>query len=339
MKKALLWTFVTLLVMLALVSCDNVIGGLGGAKVEYDQNGNRLVEVNIINNMGRSITDTFAKADANYIEVIFKKGTNYYQASGFRTLALSVRIPVGDYVAGDAILLLGKRVGNDYTLLATGVLTGNPTLLAPLEVETTTDTISFTVTSIETFLSAGAASPSFEIDEESGTATAIEDTVFDGKTADGLFNGSKCFQVPSSTSDIAASLSFTGFDDTGASIVVKGSPDVTFEKISAGVGNNITATVTAPTTNMSGGVISFTFTSLADSDYKITFDVPVSGFATTGNGLDNAIIWNIKGGTDKDLAQGLDLGATATKADGVVLIVRSSLDEFVTPGIGTPVWP
>jgi hypothetical protein len=333
MKKALLGTFVTLLVIAALVSCDDVVGGSG----KYAPNG-QMVEVSINNNMGRSITNQFAKDETNYVEVIFSKGGKYYLASGFWTLPLTVTIPVGNYVAADAILLLGKRVGSDYTLLATGVLTGNPTNLSPLEVKSDTTNISFTVTSIETFLSADAATPSFEIDE---TVVAIDGTDFEGETTNGVFNGSKCFQVPANKTGLAASLSFTGFAATGANIIMEDTPVVTFAKISGGV-TDITPTGILPTTDMSGGKISFTFSTfgLSDSEYKITFKAPVIGFeaGTPSNGLDKAITWNIRGGTSSTFSQGLDLGDDPTEADGVVLITRTTLDAFATPGI-TPTWP
>jgi hypothetical protein len=328
MKKALLGTFVTLLVMLALVSCDDVIGGLGGEKVEYDQNGNRLVEVSIINKIDRSITDDFAKEaeNSNYMEVIFSKGGSYYQASGLRALPLKIKIPVGDYAIGEAILLLGRN--SDKTLVATGVLTGNPSAPAfPFNVTALTTSISFTVTSIETDIRASASPLSFKINEGTGTPNLINSVTsgFGGKTNGGKFGGVTCFQLPLSTGNIGASLEFSGLSASGSNIIMAAGSTIKFTEIGTSPAITTITTVT-PGSGALGttGEIGFTFGTTTAGQYIIFFEIKVVGFAT---GIPDATTWNLRGGTTRNKE---DLDATdPTKGEGLVLIVTSDPNEPV----------
>jgi hypothetical protein len=329
MKKALLGTFVTLLVMAALVSCDDVIGGLGGEKAEYTPDGKRLVEVSIVNNMGRSITNQFAKDAANYMEVIFKDGGTYYQASGFMALPLKIKIPAKTYPTTDAILLLGRS--NDKTLLATGMLSAAANATVP------NPTFTFAVVAVGVDLRAGVAS-SFAIDESTVTA-------FLGKTMNGKYSGETCFQVPLNITTVGASLTFSGFElpdppstapASGPNVFMSGISKITFTEIQTGLPTIGPITTVSPLTGATLGTtgkVGFSFPTTTAGVYAVYFEIGVVGFATTG--VPDAIKWNLRGGT----ADGLDLGLTQTKAEGVVIVVTSNPDGETEGTINPPVIP
>jgi hypothetical protein len=298
MKKALLWTFVTLLVMVALVSCDSVIGGLGGAKVEYTPDGRKLVEVKIpTGSADRSLSNTLVSTEVNYVEVVFKdpSGTALYRTDGFKGTTLTVSIPEGTYSNANAVMLVGKRTGDDYTLLGFGVITG-------LTVDDQHKSVTFTVSAasyLSTTLKAGIGS-SFKIDEESGD-DKIDEGPFFGKTDKGSTDFGPCFQVPLSTDDIEASLTFTGtgFTNFGGNIKVDGDPKVTFTSF-GGTYDTIEPTAyTHEDTDAIGvaGKIGFTFSTGANQGtYMVAFEFPVVGFGL-GAAVGNVITWNIRGGT------------------------------------------
>jgi hypothetical protein len=325
MKKALLGTFVTLLVMVAFVSCDNVIGGSGG-KYEYTPDGKRMVEVSIVSNMSRSITDVFAKGAANYMEVIFKDGTTYYQASGFMALPLKIKIPAKTYLTTEAILLLGRS--NDKTLLATGMLSASADATVP------NPTFAFTVVAVEVDLRAGAAS-SFKIVESTVTA-------FAGKTMNGKYEEETCFQVPLNITTVGATLTFSGFDGpnpsapaSGPNVFMSGISKITFTEIQTGLPTIGPITTVTPATGALGttGEVGFSFPTTTAGVYAVYFEIGVVGFATTG--VPDGIKWNLRGGT----ADGLDLGSTQTKAEGVVIVVTSNPDGLTEGTVNPPVIP
>jgi hypothetical protein len=314
MKKALLGTFVTLLVIAALVSCDDVIGGLGGEKVEYTPDGRKLVEVKIPTGGDRSITDGFAGPKVNYVEVIFFDGTQYYKTGGFKGTTLRVMIPADTYGDANAIMLVGNRSGNDYMLLGTGRVTANGAVpnANPME---------FTVTYINTDLSVGG---SFEIDETSISTIPVD---FTGTTDKGEIEGfGNCFQVPVNKTDIKASLEFTtGFaviyGKIKMAIPAVPQPLVTFTEFI----NTTTPTpiILGTTTPANGGTIPadakflFQFTTGAvGGNFMISFNIPVVGFDPS---VPDGITWYIRGGTisgQPDFSGG--------KEDSVVLAVLAN---------------
>jgi hypothetical protein len=327
MKKALLGTFVTLFIMLALISCDSIIGDLGPAKpVEYTPDGQKLVEVSIVCDIDRSITNAIAKNAANYMEVIFKKGGQFYRAEGLRFLPLKVKIPAGSYVIGDAILLLGRN--SDKTLLATGILTSNFTA-------SSSSSISFTVTSLGVDLS--NVGNSFSIDETTGSVTISgSGSGFDGETSNGNYQGTGCFQVPSGSNGIKASLTFSGFNSTGADIEMDSTSSIV-SIIRNSTPSAVTVPITLPasvTTGIGTGIFEFTFDTLTttgdDVDiYLLYFDIKVVGFQA---GITSAILWSIRGGT----SDGADIGDTETKeAEGVLLIASNTPPGSSSEVIGT----
>lgn len=311
MRKTIFTALVTLLVLLAVVSCDS----FNGEKPEYTADGQRLVtlKVNADGIAGsRSLTDTLAKAKADYAEVIFKKGTNYYRAADYLG-TISIKIPVNTYAANDAIILIGRRDG---TLLATGALaTGS------LNVTASTPSVTFDVNSLETALNADAATPSFDINASDVPFTNIITT----------FEGDPYFRVKTGTAQIRATLTIDGFTGTDTNIKYDSTTgaEVKFAKI----GNAPLITV-APTditvTFVSGaGVIAFEFATTTEGKYAISFEIPVKGFdETKADHLPWKILSGLKAGTDID----------GGESNGVALLVLDSDEEFANVEVTTGGW-
>jgi len=343
MRKTFVMAFVVLLAVLA-VSCD--IGSVAEAeKPEYTADGRKLVNLKVkIGGASRALSDTLAKGAANYIEVIFKNGTDYYRADGLRDQVLSLRLPADNYTSANSILLVGKKEsksgGSDfYTLLAVGTPAtgGNLTSLPP---GTNTAEITFSVTSLTADLYAGGT-PTFTITNDFSTGEHI---AFNGKTTDGTFHDglTTCFQVPTSmtTTPIRAELEISGFGSTTtSSFATKGTNTVTFTE----VGNTLTGDdITVASANISFditssvGTIGFSFqTGTNKANYVITFDIPVVGLAASGTGLSDAITWHICGGTD--LAPSNYQSATGSGKEGVALLVTSSPHKLVNISVN-PNW-
>jgi hypothetical protein len=310
--------------MLALVSCDSVIGGLGGEKVEYTPDGRRLVEVKIpTGSVNRSIDDTIAEGETNYVEVVFEDpdvaGT-FYRDSGFKGTTLTVSLPEGDYTS-KAVMLVGRM--GDNILLGTGTITSGGDVSGPGEIE-------FTVDWLNTNLTTGSAT--FVIDDESGTPplNGTGTDFFYGLTDKGSISGSSsCFQVPTGTEDIEASLTFTsGFSNVGSNIKVNGAPDVLFVPFGSG-------STTAPSVDVSdisfstgtpanGGKVEFKFETATEFTYMITFNIPVVGLGTAS--LPGPITWNIRGGTNIG-----KLDFTGGKDEGVVISVLDAPERTKYP--------
>jgi len=341
MRKVFVLAFVALLVMLA-VSCDSFNVLPGGEKPEYTADGERLVTVKI-NTSGiagnRSLTNGFAKEQANYMEVIFEKNGKYYRASGplSATMPLSITIPTGTYADDKAVMLIGRA--RDKTLLATGKLSTAPLIVTAAD----TSSIGFTVLSLNTDIYAGE--DGFTIDEDTGRSSAaattddkpITDTDFADLTASGTYEGLDCFQVPTSTFKIKAILEFSkGFENTGSMIYVTSDANaVKFTKITDPTAAAPTATIVTPAA-IPGAIgtsnkIEFLFDSpSAAGEYTITFAIPVVGFGTGAKG----ITWTIRGGTN----EGPDF--VGTEEGSVVIIVATEPAEtLVTRPITNPTLP
>jgi len=332
MRKTIVTALVTLLVILA-VSCDN---GLGTDKTvdktEYTADGQRFVTLKVGGTVGRSLTDANAKGARNFVEVIFRRefpagSYTYYRTSGFYGEQLSIKVPKVKYEVTDAVILIGKKDGTEYTLLAVGKL--GSALDLPASVPSS---IIFTVSSLTANLSAEAASPAFAI---------TNSTDFWGVSASVISKQGKymdtqpSFQVPKQAG-ITASLTISDFPSSGPVLAPAASP-APAAKISLITNSSTTipATPDSPTpVTVSGTTCTFDFSfdtsSATEGTYIITFSIPVA-FGTDGDGLG----WVIRGGTIKDVA---DPSGT-NQAEGVLLTVSTAAYvESVYLPIGTPTW-
>ena len=326
MRKTFVAALVTLLVMLALVTCDNIPTG--------QKSGDGLVtlSVNTGGTVGnsRSITDTSAKAAANYVEVIFKGSDNvYYRAAGYQGAKLKVKVPAGTYDDTNTLILIGKK--SDGTLLAFGTATNSVTVGGS---NPSDPTIDFAADSIETKISAASGTDLvFTVPSAFSAFTPTEiigGILFDDDAT------SACFQVPTGviaatyTEGIEVKLSLTtaDFSTLGDRIIVQSSTNpVKFTSISGSPAiSPITGSV-KPTTDMSDGAIEFGFnTTTTEGKYSITFDFPVVGYdatTVTGTGTD-PLTWHIRGGTEP----GYDFGGTDNAInDTVPLRVTTNLTK------------
>jgi len=370
MRKTFVLALVALSVSLVLASCD-IIPGLGGEKPEYDADGRELVTLNV--NVGgtvggRSLSDTMAKGNtfgADYVEVIFTDGTKYYYKGGLRNSELRVRIPTGSYPVTNAIVLIGRIDSGDNTLLATGVIskveytdTTPDNTATPFVITKFTKSVTFSVKSLVADLTTEGGA--FEIADGAGSAVANANIDFKDSTNKGHATiGSDeydVFQVPTKANNIAATLTITGFEDTGAMIkrnggdqTVTGSELVKFLPVGSVTTSIIKGVALAPSFPANNAAIgtsgqtscnfAFTFTTDDPTDsayedgfgdptlpspflglYQISFKIPVVGFANTIPGQKT---WYIRGGTklgDPDL-EGDE------SADVVLVVVDNPTDE------------
>lgn len=108
------------LISFALITCDG-FGGPDGEQIEYTEDGRPLIELTINPAGGRALTANITKGSADYYEVAFFDGTNYYRTSWFYSQIGKIKIPPGDYAgAGKAVLFAGNSA--DFTLLAVGII-------------------------------------------------------------------------------------------------------------------------------------------------------------------------------------------------------------------------
>jgi len=334
MRKTIFTALVTLLVMLAVVSCDSILGVPGSDKaVKYDADGRELVTLNITTSgalgNSRSLTNALAKEGADYMEVIFKGDPLYYRASGQFGGAIPISIQKKDYTTADAVMFIGKRSPTDYTLLAVGYLTGELKLktgTAPTE-----NKVAFTLTSsLTALLNVNAASPpgsAFEITESSwGTVSGWDE---DGISKIGKVGSLPSFQVPKTTTatSIEAKLTIGGFPGITPppALTVKSAPVVTFTENA----NETPVPVVGATSAVFAAdncTLSFTFdtTTASVGAYIITFKIPVALSTDTGD-----LGWFIRGGTLSGIA---DSNATGSKADGVLLSVQTTPNHELFEG-------
>jgi len=328
MRKTFVTAFVALLAILA-VSCDEFLD-VPGSKPEYTADGRPAVTLNIITSgalgNSRSLSNTNAKETgvADFVEVIFKSGTNFYRATGWFGASLPITILEADYAVGDAVMFIGKKNSDtDYTLLAVGHLA------AALNLKTgskpTGNKVAFTVTSSLTApLNADATLPAFAITE--GTISTETGWETAGVSKKGKIGAQPSFQVPKK-SGIGATLTIGGFP-TGITAFTFAGQTATLKLISA-LTTTIAATPGAASLSSGNCMFSFSFdTSSATGDaYIITFEIPVS-FSTDSSGLG----WKIRGGTISDVAD-----STGSRAEGILLAVLTAPNPVYFDGTVDPV--
>jgi len=348
MRKTIFTALVTLLVMLAVVSCDNA---LGADKSEYTADGMVTLSINTggsavaSTNNSRSLTSANSRSKAGWVEVIFKSTTTteYFRGEGSFSENLTLKVPVKVDLAYDAIILIGR---NDGTLLATGKTTTGTI--------TTATTVSFNVTPLKSNISAAtvpadpgppsvaAVPPDFKIDATSVWASTVP-TRADQKFENGPGSVQPCFLAPynSGTSIIKASLTVNGFTDTGDSIKVTATP-ISVKFIPLGSASTINPNITRPTTGnaiaptaSTDPTLEFTFTTTTAGQYMITVDIPVRGFDQTKSDFRE---WHIRGGiTPPDQAE-LDFTGTDTK-NAIALLVTDEDPNTIIITVGNPTWP
>jgi len=343
MRKTIVMALITLLVML-VASCDSFITSPGAEKAEYTADGRQLVslKVKVGGTAGsRALTNTLAKGAANYMEVIFKSGDRYYRTAGLMSQTLTIKIPVDTYNENNAIILIGRQL--DQTLLATGTVHTDDQ-----EVTENNTTIRFVIKAFTADLYAKGP-PTFAIT----ASTALSAKGFTAtKIVDGSFGDTDifCFQVPTSESDIGATLSISDFGNPANIARTSDDAEVIFTGIaSIDVPTPPTIEVDPSdiTFNVTTGVgkIAFKFTTTTEGNYIITFNIPVVGFIEfddsdtsliVGPGLASQTTWYIRGGTIS--APASSQPQPGTGEEGVALSVRTNPLRMVNVNVG-PVLP
>ena len=347
MRKTIVTALIALFVMLALVSCDNMAAGAGGGggKAGYTADGRELVELKInisgTEGISRSINATNA-VEADFVEVVFKNGTDYFRTDARYTngMEIGIRVTAGTYDKDSAVILIGKKDGTTYKLLAIATPAGSVTLPVP---SGQTNKLSFTVTSLVANLNANAATPAFVINTTTGAISTSPFVTPTDKTKQGLFDDtdstSVCFQVPKNIASITASLTITGFsdvvkdvlvvtDNAGTPLTAAATPELKFN--SNGDATTITPTITTATTGFSNTDkaynFNFTFgTPNAEGKYIITFDIPVVAFSNASGSGSESHIWHIRGGTSATKTQP---DFDGKKEEGVALAVATNPNPF-----------
>jgi len=323
MRKVLGMALIALMVMLA-ASCDGILQNTDGDLVTLSINTDAAVGNSELAGNSRSLTGTLAKKEANYVEVIFSYGGEYYRTEGYAGSDLKIKLPGGttttpiSYSSTNSIMLIGRK--SDSTLLATGV---------PIAFTVPgTTTATFTVTSLTADIYAKSTTPSFAV-----TSSGYPAGWSDAATTVGVFgedSASPSFQVPTGTA-LQASLAIGGLSATGSNIFVNSITGVVTFKQVAGTTAGITPTITAPASaNVAIGTtgsIAFSFTSPATyGEYIIIFNIPVVGFdsaAATAALIPNRRTWHIRGGTNP--GQPDFTGAAADDPnEGIPLVVTTS---------------
>jgi len=169
MKKTIFALFAILLVLL-LAACDEP-----GDDDVVTPDGKPMVTITInIDNGGtsRALSPTVGFTNADYFEVIFHDGTDYYQVEWGGAGPGSITIPPADYgaIGKDAILFAGKNnttppspILPEKTLLGIGVITGSNGGGGTQEVTPTTNQVTFTVTSLVNNVTNVAGTSTFKI--------------------------------------------------------------------------------------------------------------------------------------------------------------------------------
>jgi hypothetical protein len=334
MRKTFVIALVALSVSLVLASCDIIpTPGSGNAP-------DGLVKVKVnINEVGsdsRSLTLALAK-DWDYIEVFMKDGPGgtewVHGADSIGELFLTIK--TGTYQVNESLILLGTASGTKNILQAAGRLDSSSLVVAP-----TTTFLTFNVTALKANLYADVvdgASSAFSI----STDFTGDFAGFNPNSGTWTTGSYKCFQVPISKTNIAASLSIGGFASTdgltvaGTDILMTAIPTVTFTRLSG------SGSITSPTPSVPAAIgaigagplaISFAFDSPATvSTYRITFEVPVVGISTNDDdvlGDEDGVEWVIRGGTEV----GTDL--TGSDSDnGIALKVWDPSAPPTPPGV------
>jgi hypothetical protein len=176
MKKTLLVLFAVLLV-LSLAACDFLIlppdAGDGGSR--YPNANDGMVCLTIGAGGGgtsRALDYTLAEIDADYFEVVFKYGSDYYQAEwGIGNTSANITIPTGNYdglSGNDAVLFAGRRIDDgedvEYVLLGVGVLKGtDDSGYTSKEIKPQTTDVIFSMTALKNKVNDDPTTSTFQI--------------------------------------------------------------------------------------------------------------------------------------------------------------------------------
>jgi len=316
MKKAF-FAALAALMALAFVGCP--VGPGGTEPVEYTADGRPLVNLTINSKLSRALTAELAKAGADYYEVVFKNGSNYYKAAWDWGKTGRIKVEPGTYAAaGAAVLFAGSYLDN--TLLAVGTITtpGGGVIAA------TTTSITFTMSPLTSDVKADATNSTFKITAPSTHLT----TAVSGTFPTARLNGQDIpiFNVPRGVTTTTADFAIGGINSHLAGIYYLGGGAVASKGISGYSstgedkpvelvsGANTKVSVPAAAGVLASATITFALeTPAKDGLSRLAFALPVCAIDPAAKGL----TWYIRGGMENGV---LDAGATANSVGGAILL-------------------
>ena len=346
MKKTFFAVCAVLLALL-LFSCDAIVDTDSSEPVEYTADGRPLVSLTIGTSRARALTTDLAKAGADFYEVTFFDGTDYYRASWDFTKTGRIKIPAGTYAtSGEAVLFVGSR--DDKTLLAVGIITtpGDGVITPAM------NSITFTLAALTTDVKADPAS-TFKITADKDVTTypltaAYSSTNFPKARLDGKVI--PMFVVPKDDSSITATFSigagggdFTDYSDGMYILPVTAPAKNVYSKGISSMAGDAPVEVTASFATLAAGdnfpadgVIDLDITT-PDEDglSRIAIELPVCAIATDADpGLvANPITWYIRGGLQNGL---FDEGAAKKSIGGAILLGIGAVTSYDI--VIAPVW-
>jgi hypothetical protein len=329
MKKTLFALFAVLLASF-LATCDLLEPPPEKAPPDSTEDGMVRLTVNVAG-VSRALTTSNAQAAGavNYYEVVFKSGTNFYQTEFASGTSGTITIPFGNYpTAADAVMFAGNKVGNDYTLLAVGVITA-VTPGPGTAINASTTGVTFTLSALKNNVNYTATS-TFQIMGPTNYDTASMGTkqVTDNSVTYPVF---PIPQAGFSNAD-------TTFTNTAGNIVAKYSLTIPNNDAVILEASNWTATPTPYTAggNETGTTVEITediitypintalpnqcvFTFLVDVGSgsgavdglcAVSIDAPVYALSTTaittwGSPPTLTLVWHIRGGIDDSIPDGI----------------------------------
>ena len=356
--KKMFFAVCAVLLALAIFSCVDTIVPENGPD-GYTEDGRPMKSLTIrTGGVGRALTGPLAKAGADFYEVSFFDGTNYYRKSWNWAETGKIIVPFGDYYmdSAKAILFAGRM--SDKTLLAVGYLTAATGSTTLNEIDGTTTSVTFTLTPLTSDVKADGTS-TFQI-TEAGYETSSVPSPFPTARIDGG-PSIPMFKIPADSTATAefefmptatmddykdgiyvlpdAAGSVWGFYSSGVSSTSSSGPLGLVEVLGAFTAPNPNALLSASTDN---NIIGFTLTSPGAPDTtdglgKIAFAVPVCAIAAPsayGAAIDkiaDPITWYIKGGLQNGF---FDEGKDRSSPGGAILLGVGSvspIDIIVTP--------
>jgi hypothetical protein len=165
MKKTLFALFAVLLASF-LATCDFFEPPAEEAPPDSTEDGMVRLTINVAG-VGRALTTSNAQGAVNYYEVVFKAvdGTLYQVEFGLSAsdAARTIIIPPDNYSgAGKAVMFAGNKAGDDYTLLAVGVITataGGASAGSNANITTSTTGVTFTLSALKNDVNNTATDP------------------------------------------------------------------------------------------------------------------------------------------------------------------------------------
>jgi len=351
---------ITMLLALAVFSCDFIPNAPDSEPIEYTADGRALVSLTIGKpNMSKALTAELARPGIDFYEVAFTDGAKIYRASWDYTQTGKIKVPTGNYDgAAKAVLFAGRY--SDMTLLAVGKITyvDSTAISNAVNITSATKSVTFAlfplVTDVNGKIQTGSDVSSFQIltptegdaDDPDEYKTIVK---YATKELPYAKLGNKNFPIFLIPNDALATASFglalggsASFTDYNAAIRVL--PGSSCKLYAAGVAYDDNPPVVL---EMTSSKIVSPYTSTGTVQLPATIDMELIAKNASENGICKIAIevavvalgtteaphtWYVRGGLQNGL---YDEGATLQSTGGSILIgignITGGFDIIVTP--------